>query len=121
MFVGQSPQTMRVKKLIREVAKTNDTVLLVGDVGAGKTHAAHEIHKRSRQKNRSFVVLNCTAIGDTINEGDIYGETTESAMGVERKIGILEQAKKGILYLDNVQDLPASYQQKIFNILNFIL
>ena len=117
MFVGQSPQTMRIKKLIREVAKTNDNALLIGDIGSGKKHAAKEIHKRSRQKNRPFVVLNCTAIGDTINDGDIFGETIQSSLGVERKIGILEQAKKGFLYLDNLQDLSPEFQQKFFNIL----
>lgn len=117
MFVGQSPQSTKVKRLIREVAKTNDHVLLVGEVGAGKQHAAKEIHKRSKQKNRPFVTLNCTAVGDTITEGDILGQVLEGQLGVERKIGILEQCHKGILYLENVQDLPAEYQVKLFNII----
>lgn len=117
MFVGQSPQSTKIKKLIREVAKTNDHALLVGEVGSGKQHTAFEIHKRSKQKNRPFVVLNCTAVGDTITEGDILGQISEGQLGVERKIGILEQAHKGILYLENVQDMPSEFQQKLFNII----
>ncbi|MBN2105548.1 sigma-54-dependent Fis family transcriptional regulator [bacterium] len=117
MFVGQSPHSMKIKKLIREVAKTNDNSLLTGEVGSGKQHAAREIHNRSKQKNRPFVVLNCTAVGDTITETDILGHVSEGNLGVERKIGILEQAHKGILYLENVQDLPPGFQQKLFNII----
>jgi DNA-binding NtrC family response regulator len=117
MFVGQSPQSSRIKKLIREIAKTNDHVLLIGELGTGKKHAALEMHKRSKQKNRPFVTLNCTAAGDTLSEGDILGEISQGEMGVERKIGILEQANKGILYLENAQDLSAEFQQKLLNII----
>ncbi|MBN1782590.1 sigma-54-dependent Fis family transcriptional regulator [bacterium] len=117
MFVGQSPQSTKVKRLIREIAKTDDHVLFVGEVGTGKKHAAMEIHERSKQKNRPFVVLNCTAAGDAISEADILGEISEGKMGVERKIGLLEQAHKGILYLENVQDLSEEYQLKLFNII----
>jgi len=116
MFVGQSPHSMKVKKLIREVAKTNDNALLIGEVGSGKQHAAREMHNRSKQKNRPFVVLNCTAVGDTITEADILGQISEGHLGVERKIGILEQAHKGILYLENVQDLAVEFQQRLCNI-----
>ena len=117
MFVGQSPQSSRIKKLIREIAKTDDHVLLIGELGTGKKHAAMEMHKRSKQKNRPFVTLNCTAAGDTLLEGDIFGEISQGEMGVERKIGILEQANKGILYLENVQDLSDEFQQKLLNII----
>ncbi len=95
MVIGQSPQAMKIKKMIREIAKTDDNALIIGEEGSGKQFVAKEIHNRSRNKNRPFIVLNCTAVGDTITEADLFGEKVEGPMGVERKVGLLEQAKKG--------------------------
>ena len=117
MLIGQSPEIVKAKRLIREVAKTEENALIIGEVGVGKKFVAHEIHRRSRQKNRPFVILNCTAVGDTITDADIFGERIEGPKGIERKIGLLEQAKRGILYLENVDELKPEYQQKFFNIL----
>lgn len=117
MLIGQSPQITTTKKLIREISKTNENALILGEVGSGKELVAHEIHIRGKQKNRPFVVLNCTAVGDTITEADLFGEKIEGPKGVERKIGLLEQAKKGILYMENVDELTPEFQQKFVNIL----
>lgn len=117
MLVGQSPEVMAVKKMIREIAKTNESALITGEVGTGKKQVAREIHHRSRQKNRSLVVLNCTAVGDTINDGDLYGAKVDGPHGIERRLGIFEQAKKGILYLENIDELNPDFQQKLYNIL----
>ena len=117
MLIGQSNQIMTAKKLIREIAKTDENALIIGETGSGKKHAAREIHKRSKQKNRPFVILNCTAVGDTITEQELFGEKKEGPRGIERKLGILEQAKKGILYLENVHELKPDFQLKLVNIL----
>ncbi len=117
MLIGQSPEIMKTKRMIREIAKTNENVLLIGEVGSGRKYVAHEIHRRSKQKNRPFVILNCTAIGDTITEADLFGEKIEGKRGVERKIGLLEQARRGILYLENVDELKPEFQQNFVNIL----
>ena len=117
MLIGQSPEIMKTKKMIREVAKTNESALIIGEVGSGRKHVAREIHHRSRLKNRPFIVLNCTAVGDTITDADLFGAKIEGSRGVERRIGLLEQAKRGILYLENVDELNPEFQQKFFNIL----
>ena len=117
MLIGQSPEIMKTKKMIREVAKTNENALIIGEVGSGRKHVAREIHHRSRLKNRPFIVLNCTAVGDTITDADLFGAKIEGSRGVERRIGHLEQAKRGILYLENVDELNPEFQQKFFNIL----
>jgi DNA-binding NtrC family response regulator len=117
MLHGQSPEIMTVKRMIREIAKTGNNALIIGEVGSGKERTAREIHNRSNQKNRPFIVLNCTAIGDTITESDLYGETVEGERGLERKIGILEQAKNGILYMNDVDELKPEFQQKFLNII----
>jgi len=117
MLIGQSLQIMTAKRLIREIAKSTENALLIGDVGTGKKQIAQEIQQRSSQKNKPLITINCTAVGDTITESDLFGEKSEGPRGVERKIGLLEQAQKGILYMENVDELKAEYQQKFFNIL----
>jgi len=117
MLIGQSLQIMTAKRLIREIAKSTENALLIGDVGTGKKQIAQEIQQRSSQKNKPLITINCTAVGDTITESDLFGEKSEGPRGVERKIGLLEQAQKGILYMENVDELNTEYQQKFFNIL----
>ncbi len=116
MLPGQSPEIIRIKKFIREVAKTDDNILFIGETGVGKKYVAGQIHERSRLKNRPFVVINCTAVGDTLTDGNLFGETKETDRGMERTIGLFEQAHKGILYLENVHELAPEYQQKFINI-----
>jgi DNA-binding NtrC family response regulator len=108
---------MRTKKMVREVAKTNENAIIIGEVGTGKKYTAREIHHRSREKNRPLVTLNCTAVGDTITEEELFGVTIENELGVERKLGILEQAKSGILYMENIHELKPEYQQKFVNVI----
>jgi len=108
---------MKTKRLIREIAKTDENALIVGEAGTGKKQVAYEIHQRSRQKNRPFVVLNCTAVGDTVTDADLFGQKIDGPRGIERKIGLVEQAKRGILYLENVDELKSEYQQKFYSIL----
>ena len=117
MIIGQSPRIINLRRMIREIAKNNENILIIGEVGSGRKLAAHEIHHRSKKKNKPFIVLNCTSVGDTITEEDLYGEEIEGPRGIERKIGLLEQAKRGILYLENVDELKPEFQQKFFNIL----
>ncbi len=117
MLIGQSPQIMIAKRMIREIAKTNENAIIVGEVGSGRKFVGLEIQHRSKQKNKPFVVVNCTAVGDTITEADLFGEKVEGPRGVERKVGLLEQAKRGILFLDHVDELAPEFQQKFVNIL----
>lgn len=117
MLSGQSPEVSKIKKLVREIAKTNDNALITGEVGTGKKHIALEIHGRSRQKNKPFVEVNCSAIGETIFEEDLYGAKIDGPLGIERKIGLLEQAKRGTLYMENIDELKQEFQQQFFNIL----
>lgn len=118
MLVGQSPQIMKIKKMIREIAKSDSNALITGEDGSGKQLVAEEIQQRSKQKNKPFVSINCTALGDTITETDLYGEKVEGEHGIERKIGLLEQAKKGIVYLKNFDEMKPEFQQIFFNMLH---
>ena len=117
MLIGQSPQVQKIRKMIREIAKTNDPVLLIGEVGVGKSMVASEIHRKSKQKNKPFVTINCTGIQKDKSDGDLFGEQIDGPQGIERKIGLLEQANKGILYLENADELVPEYQQHFLNII----
>ncbi len=117
MLIGQSPDITKIKRIIRESANSNENVLVFGEIGVGRRYVAKEIHEKSNLKNRPFVTINCTAIGDTITDQDLFGATTESNRGIERKIGLFEQAKKGAIYLENLEDLTPEYQQKFVSII----
>jgi DNA-binding NtrC family response regulator len=117
MIIGQSPEMVAIKHMIRQIPKTGEPILIVGEAGAGKEHVARQIHHLSDRKNRPFVILNCTAVGDTLTDADLYGESVESANSVQRKIGLIEQAHKGMLYLDRVDELNATFQLKLVNLI----
>lgn len=116
MLTGKSPEIIAIRRMIREIAKTDDNVLIIGEVGSGKQRVAEEIHQRSQRHNKPFVVLNCTAVGDTILDADLFGQTFEGDTGKQRTIGLFEQANNGIIYLDNLGDLKSEYQQRFLNI-----
>ena len=102
--------------MMEEIAKSNENTLIIGETGTGKKLIAQEIQAQSKQKNKPFVVLNCKEVGDTISETEIYGEIIDGPRGIERQIGIFEQARGGILYLDHIDGLKPEFQQKFFNI-----
>ncbi len=116
-FTGASPETRRINRSIREFAKVDRNVLIVGDVGVGKDFAARRIHALSSRKNQPFVVLNCSALGHTVEKRELYGEAVEAAGSIRRSIGLLERANRGTLYLDHVDETPSEYQSQLLHIL----
>ncbi len=115
-MIGPSPEMTTVRRMIREIARSDDPALIIGEVGSGRNLAAREIHRRSRQAGKPFIVLKCSAVGHTITDADLYGQKPPGPRGTERKPGLFEQAKEGILYMDNIHELPEAYQQQLINI-----
>ena len=76
-FIGNSPEAKRINRAIKKFAKVDSNVLLVGETGVGKEYIAEKIHLLSRRKNRSFVSVNCSALGYTIGKKELFGEETE--------------------------------------------
>lgn len=116
MLLGQSPEILTARRIIREAGKSDVNVLIIGEVGTGRKHTALEIRHRSTRVRKPFVVLNCPAVGDTITDDEIFGKRVEGPKGFERKLGIIEKANRGILFLENVEDLDPEYQKRFFNI-----
>jgi formate hydrogenlyase transcriptional activator len=117
-IVGQSSALRRVLSLVETVAPSDSTVLLLGETGTGKELIARAIHERSRRKERTLVKLNCAAIPTGLLESELFGHERGAFTGaIAQKVGRLELADQGTLFLDEVGDIPIEIQPKLLRAL----
>jgi formate hydrogenlyase transcriptional activator len=117
-IVGQSSGLRHVLNLVETVAPSDSTVLLLGETGTGKELIARAIHDRSRRKDRTLVKLNCAAIPTGLLESELFGHERGAFTGaISQKIGRLELAHQGTLFLDEVGDIPFDIQPKLLRAL----
>jgi formate hydrogenlyase transcriptional activator len=117
-IIGTSAPLKHVLELVETVASSDSTVLLLGDTGTGKELIARAIHDHSRRKQRTFVKLNCAAIPTGLLESELFGHEKGAFTGaISQKIGRLELADQGTLFLDEVGDIPAEIQPKLLRAL----
>jgi formate hydrogenlyase transcriptional activator len=117
-IVGRSPALKQVLKLVETVAPSDSTVLLLGETGTGKELIARAIHEHSRRKERTFVKLNCAAIPTGLLESELFGHERGAFTGaITQKIGRLDLADQGTLFLDEVGDIPIEIQPKLLRAL----
>jgi len=117
-IVGQSSALRHVLNLVETVAPSDSTVLLLGETGTGKELIARAIHERSRRKDRTFVKLNCAAIPTGLLESELFGHERGAFTGaIAQKVGRLELADQGSLFLDEVGDIPVEIQPKLLRAL----
>src|SRR5713101_1529413 len=117
-IVGQSSALRHVLNLVDTVAPSDSTVLLLGETGTGKELIARAIHDRSRRKERTFVKLNCAAIPTGLLESELFGHEKGAFTGaIAQKVGRLELADQGTLFLDEVGDIPIEIQPKLLRTL----
>jgi formate hydrogenlyase transcriptional activator len=115
---GNSPALKHVLELVEIVAPNDSTVLLLGETGTGKELIARAIHDHSRRKDRTFVKLNCAAIPTGLLESELFGHEKGAFTGaISQKIGRLELADQGTLFLDEVGDIPIEIQPKLLRAL----
>ena len=117
-IVGDSPALRQVLELVQTVAPSDSTVLLLGETGTGKELVARAIHDHSRRENHTFVKLNCAAIPTGLFESELFGHEKGAFTGaIGQKIGRLELADQGTLFLDEVGDVPLELQPKLLRAL----
>jgi len=117
-IVGQSSALQHVLQMVETVAASDSTVLLLGETGTGKELIARAIHDRSRRKDRTLVKMNCAAIPTGLLESELFGHERGAFTGaISQKIGRLELADRGTLFLDEVGDIPSEIQPKLLRAL----
>lgn len=117
-IIGNSPAMQTVYKSIGRVAPTDATVLIRGDSGTGKELAARAIYQHSHRANKPFLVINCVALPETLLESELFGYEKGAFTGAtHRRIGKIEQAKGGTIFLDEIGDMPLNLQAKILRLL----
>jgi len=117
-IVGESPTLKRVLAQVQTVAPSDATVLILGETGTGKELIARAIHRMSSRKEGSFIKLNCAAIPTGLLESELFGHEKGAFTGaISQKIGRLELADKGTLFLDEVGDIPLELQPKLLRVL----
>jgi len=116
-IVGNSSRMQDVFEMVHRVVDSNATVLLRGESGTGKTLVAKALHYNGRRKDRPFVVVNCSALPETLLESELFGHEKGAFTGAnERKIGRFEQAEGGTLFLDEIGEISNSVQVKLLNV-----
>ncbi len=116
-IVGNSSRMQDVFEMIHRVVDSNATVLLRGESGTGKTLVAKALHYNSKRKEKPFVVVNCSALPETLLESELFGHEKGAFTGAtERKIGRFEHAEGGTLFLDEIGEISPSVQVKLLNV-----
>ena len=117
-IVGKSRSLANVLQEAKTVAPSTATVLILGETGTGKELVAHAIHKLSPRAGGNFVKLNCAAIPTGLLESELFGHEKGAFTGaISQKIGRLELAHKGTLFLDEVGEIPLELQPKLLRVL----
>ncbi|NLH00821.1 MAG: sigma 54-interacting transcriptional regulator [Clostridiales bacterium] len=118
-IIYASAEMEETVKLCRKVAKSESSVLLVGETGTGKQMFAESIHSASSQNSKPFISVNCAAIPDTLLESVLFGVTKGAYTGAVEKPGLFEQSSDGTIFLDEIQALSPVMQAKLLRVLEY--
>ena len=117
-IVGSSPVLQSVLAQVAKVARTDSTVLILGETGTGKELIARAIHKRSARSTRAFIRVNCAAIPSSLIASELFGHEKGAFTGaLQRRLGRFEAADGGTIFLDEIGELPAETQIALLRVL----
>lgn len=115
----KSKTIQQIWQLIKRVAKTDASVVFLGESGVGKTHFARALHQASERANEAFIDVNCSAIPESLFESEMFGYEPGSFTGASKKgkTGLIELADQGTLFLDEIGEIPLSMQSKLLKVI----
>ncbi len=117
-MVGKSNAIREIQNLIARVANARTTVLITGETGTGKGVAAELIHQLGPSREQPFVEVNCGAIPENLIESELFGHEKGAFTGaMDRRIGVLERAGSGTVFLDEIGELPLTAQTRLLRVL----
>jgi len=117
-LVGKAACMQQVYQRIDKVSATNATVLILGESGTGKELAARALHEKSNRANQPFVAINCGAIAESLAEAELFGAEKGAYTGADKiKIGKIEAANGGTIFLDEIGELPVTLQAHLLRFL----
>ncbi len=113
-LVGKSLPMRQIFALLQRISPTDSTVLLIGETGSGKGAAAKAVHRLSPRSNGPFVVFDCAAVSESLIESELFGHERGAFTGaVSQRVGCLERANGGTLFIDEIDDLALDLQPKL--------
>ena len=117
-LIGVSKSILKIKELINHVANTCLNVLITGETGVGKEVVAQRLYEESNRSKQNFVKINCAALPETLLESELYGFEKGAFTGAHKKrAGKFQTADRGVLFLDEIGDMPLALQSKMLHVL----
>ena len=117
-MIGSSSRMVEIYKTVAQVAPTDATVIILGETGTGKELVARMIHRNSERAQFPFVPVDCGTIQPTLLESELFGSVRGAFTGADRdRIGVLEAANRGTVFLDEIGDIDAAFQVKLLRFL----
>jgi DNA-binding NtrC family response regulator len=113
-FLTQAPAILTLKDRLKRLVNTEVRIMLEGESGTGKTFLARQLHEASRRRKSPFVVVDCTNLEENLFESKLFGHLRGAFTGaVSNRVGLVEEANKGTLFLDEFGELPPAIQAKL--------
>ena len=118
-IVGESDAMKSLKKKIKSISNLKSTVLITGESGTGKELVARAIHAEGERRNKPFIAINCGAIPESLLESELFGYVKGAFSGANAngRIGKFELANRGVIFLDEIGDMPLYLQVKLLRVL----